>query len=55
MLSALALYSQLVSNLLESSVKRVYMEEALDVKKVGEEELEDFVELIAIGRQGLVC
>lgn len=55
MLGSLALYSQLVSNLLESSFKRVSMEETLDVKKVREEELKDFVELIAIGRQWLVC
>lgn len=53
-LRALALDSQLIGNLLQTAVERVPVKEAFDVQQVREEEFEHFIELVAVGGQGLV-
>ena len=54
MLGALTLYPKLVGYLLQTTVERVSVKETLDVKQVGEEEFQDFVELVAVGGKWLV-
>lgn len=54
MLGALPLDSKLVRNLLKTAVQRVSVQERLYVKQVREEKLQDLVELVSTGGQGLV-
>lgn len=54
MLGALTLDPKLVGYLLQTTVERVPVKETLDVEQVGEEEFQDFVELVAAGGKGFV-
>lgn len=48
MLSSLTLDSELVGNLLQAAIKRVPMEEALDVEQVWEEQFQNLVKLVTV-------